>query len=148
MSTARVKQDGSSPPPFILSSLRFCRSRDVSIDKSASQVVDAIGAGAIIAAIIGYLPIIAAAVALVWYVIQIWESRTIQHWVENRRMVRKAKKVARLKARERVIVAQLEALEALRQARVDARDKVEVARVEAAKLAAIETADAELKDPS
>lgn len=107
---------------------------------------DIIGAGAIIAAILGYITPIAAVVALVWYLIQIWESRTIQHWRENRRMVRKAKKIARLKAKEKVIVAQLDALERLRQARVDARDKVETAKVEAAKLAIREETEAASKD--
>ena len=58
--------------------------------------------------------------------------------MRNRQMVRKAKRIAKLKAKEKVIVAQLEALETLRQARVDARDKVEVAKVEAAKMVAHE----------
>ena len=119
----------------------------MSIDRSAIWPLDVIGAGAVIVtAIIGWLPYIAAAIAILWYVIQIWESRTVQHWHENRRMVRKAKRVARLKAKEKVIVAQLEALETLRQARVDARDKVEVARVEAAKLSIAEQTVAESKD--
>lgn len=102
-------------------------------------VANLVGAGAtIFGAVVGYLPYIAAAIAVIWYLIQIWESRTVQHWHENRRMVRKARRVARLKAKEKVIIAQLEALEALRQARVDARDKVEVAKVEAAKVAIYE----------
>ena len=61
-------------------------------------------------------------------------------------MVRKARRVARLKAKEKVIVAQLEALETLRQARVDARDKVELAKVEAAKITIHEQTQADSED--
>lgn len=111
-----------------------------------SITADIVGAGTIIAAFIGYLPAIAAAVALCWYLIQIWESRTIQHWVQNRAMVRKAKKIARLKAREKVISAQLAALETIRQAKVAARDSVEIAKVEAAKLQLSEETKAEEKE--
>lgn len=94
---------------------------------------DVVSAGAIVGTIAGYLPFVAALAGLIWYVIQIWESRTIQHWWRNRQMVRKAKRIAKLKAKERIIVAQLEAMETVRQAKVDARDKVETAKVEAAK---------------
>ena len=106
---------------------------------------DVIGVGAIVAALLGYVTPVAAMVALIWYLIQIWESRTIQHYLNNRQMVRKAKKVARLKAKAKVISAQLDALETLRQARVDARDKLEIAKVEAAKLQIKEEAAAEEK---
>ena len=101
---------------------------------NASVAVDVAGIGVIISAMVGWIPIFAAFVSLIWFSIQIWESRTIQHWLNNRRMVQKAKKIARLKAKEKVIIAQLEALESLRQARADARDKVEQAKVEAEKV--------------
>ena len=97
-------------------------------------LADLISAGAILGTIAGDLPYVAAVAGLIWYLIQIWESRTIQHWWRNRQMVRKAKRIAKLKAKEKVIVAQLEALESIRQARVDARDKIETARLAAAKL--------------
>lgn len=100
-----------------------------------THLVDVAAASAIVMTLLGWLPLLAAILGAVWYAIQIWESRTVQHWWENRKMVKKARKIARLKAKEKVIVAQLEALEALRQARVEARDKVEIAKVEAAKQA-------------
>ena len=106
---------------------------------------DAISAGAIVAVLLGYLTPVAAFVALVWYLIQIWESRTIQHWRQNRQMVRKARRIARLRAKEKVISVQLEALESIRQAKVDARDKIEIAKVEAAKLQLKEETAAEEK---
>jgi hypothetical protein len=48
-------------------------------------------------------------------------------------MVARAKKIAKLRAKEKVIVAELEAMELSRHAKIEARDKVELARVEAAK---------------
>jgi hypothetical protein len=116
----------------------------------AAVVGDIVSAGAIVASFLGYVPLIAALFALVWYMIQIWESRTVQHWWRNRQMVKKAKKVARLKAKEKVIVAQLLALETLRQARVNARDMVETAKVDAAKIQIHEETEAVIKpdDPT
>lgn len=101
-----------------------------------THAADAISAGAIVGVFLGYLPAIAAVAGFLWYCIQIWESRTIQHWWRNRQMKRRAKKIARLRAREKVIIAELDALNVVRAARVEAREKVETAKVEAAKEAA------------
>lgn len=49
----------------------------------------------IVTTLFGILPALAAGVALVWYVIQIYESTTVQRWLAGRRM----RKIARLKAR-------------------------------------------------
>lgn len=114
----------------------------LSLHKVVAYTGDVLAGGAILGSLLQMLPALAAAVGLIFYAIQIWESRTVQHWYQNRRMVRKAKKIARLKAKEKVISAQLDALETLRQARVDARDKVEQAKVEAAKLVLREDAEA------
>lgn len=54
-----------------------------------------LGAGTIITAIIGIMPALAAAVAMTWYAIQVYESRTVQAWVRERRV----RKIAKLKAR-------------------------------------------------
>lgn len=54
-----------------------------------------LSAGAIISTFAGWTPSIAAIVALIWYLIQIYESATVQRWLANRRVV----KLARLKAR-------------------------------------------------
>lgn len=110
-------------------------------------VGDVVSAGAVIGSFLGYLPVAVAFIALIWYIIQIWESRTVQHWWRNRQLIRKAKKITRLRAREKVIVAQLEALESIRQARVEARDKVEMAKVEAAKLQVHEETEIAAKPP-
>jgi hypothetical protein len=116
--------------------------------RAATWTADIVGLGAIVATIAGYLPILAAMIALFWYCIQIWESRTVQHWYQNRKMIRKARKIAQLKAKEKVISAQLDALETIRQAKVEARDKLEIAKVEAAKLQLKQETEAEEKTPS
>jgi hypothetical protein len=54
-----------------------------------------ISIGAIIGAIFGVVPFIAALVALVWYLIQIFESATAQRWMAGRR----ERKIARLRAK-------------------------------------------------
>jgi hypothetical protein len=106
----------------------------VHVPAPVTYVADIVSAGAIVGTILGYLPFIAAFFGLVWYLIQIWESRTVQHWWRNRVEVKRAKKLVKLRAREKVLVAKIEALALTRAARVEARDKVERARVEAAAL--------------
>lgn len=96
--------------------------------------VDLLAIGLTSGAIFGWVPAAAAFASLLWFTIQIWESRTIQHWLNNHRMIKKAKKIARLKAKEKVIIAQLEGLESVRQAKAEARDKVEQAKVDAEKV--------------
>ncbi len=108
---------------------------------------DVLGAGAIVGTFLGYLPLAAAFLALIWYVIQIWESRTVQHWWRNRQEVKKAKRLVRLRAKEKILVAKIEALAQVRAARVEARDKVEQAKVEAAKLQVHEEAEIAAKTP-
>ena len=85
---------------------------------------------------IGYLPYVAATVAVIWYIIQIWESRTIQAWWTNRQLVRRSRKIARLKAAEKVITAKLSALQKVSLAKQDARESIAIAVVEAATLKA------------
>jgi hypothetical protein len=49
----------------------------------------------------GWAPGIAALVALIWYLIQIYESATVQRWVANRRI----RKIARMKAKVMMLEA-------------------------------------------
>lgn len=58
--------------------------------------------GAIASTLVGWTPAIAAIVALIWYIIQIYESATVQRWLANRRV----RKLARLKARVLMLEAQ------------------------------------------
>ncbi len=81
-----------------------------------------------------------ALAGLIWFCIQIWKSRALQHWWHNRQEVRRARRLVRLRAKEKVLVAKIEALAKVRQARVEARDLVETAKVEAATQIVHETA--------
>ena len=54
---------------------------DWSIDKWAGNIVSV---GAIFGTFIGWLPGIAAFIAFVWYLIQIYESATVQLWLKRR----------------------------------------------------------------
>ena len=54
-----------------------------------------VSVGAIVGAFLGWIPYIGALVALCWYLIQIYESQTLQRWLANRR----ARKIAHLKSR-------------------------------------------------
>lgn len=65
---------------------------------------NAFSLGAIAGALLGWVPTVAAIVGLVWYLIQIYESQTVQRWLAARRV----RKLARLKAR----VLMMEAREA------------------------------------
>lgn len=110
-------------------------------------VAHVFGAGTIAATIAGVFPPIAAFFAFLFYMVQLWESSTVQHYVRNKRMVWKARKVARLRAKEKVITAQLEALEVVRQARTEAKELVATAAAEAEKLKVKEETDRQVSLP-
>ncbi len=57
---------------------------------------------AIVSTMFGWLPPAAALIAIVWYLIQIYESVTVQKWLAGKR----ARKIARLKARVIMMEAQ------------------------------------------
>lgn len=96
---------------------------------------------AILGSLVGLFPPIAAAAAFIWYLIQVYESRTFQHWFRNRQMKYRAKKLAKLRAQEKIVLAKIEAIEKVRLANVEARELVETAKVDAAKLVLKEQTD-------
>lgn len=57
---------------------------------AAKHAADAVGAVAILGAFLGYMPALAALGALVWYCVQVWESKTVQGWWRQRRQRRKS----------------------------------------------------------
>ena len=62
-----------------------------------------VSAGAILGAIIGYLPAVAALVGVVWYLVQLYESHTVQRYLRGRRERKIAKltlEIARLQAQK------------------------------------------------
>ena len=107
--------------------------------------------GVSVAGVIGYLPVfitcIAGILAACMYAVTLWESKTVQHWMNNRRMLKKAKKVARLKAKQKILEAELIAVEKVRVARHEAREIVESAKSEAFVAATQEETDAAVNIP-
>src|SRR6185369_7596570 len=71
------------------------RSRAMDDHPLSMWITSLLSSGAIVAALLGHLPAIAAGVAAIWYLVQIWESATVQRW----RAARRVRKLARLKAR-------------------------------------------------
>lgn len=100
-----------------------------------------ISAGAISAYIAGFVPYLFATPAVIYYCLLVWENRTVQHFVRNRRMVHKARKIAKLRSKQKVIIAELEAIELIREARVIAKEKVLHATHEAEVFKAQEVTD-------
>lgn len=79
-------------------------------DHSFSQWLgNAVSGGALVATWIGWLPtimtMVASSVALIWYLIQIHESETVQRWIATRRL----RKLARMKAQVLLLEAQMKA---------------------------------------
>lgn len=64
--------------------------------RNVTVVADAISAVAIVGSFMKVLPPIAALAATLWYLVQIWESHTVQKWwrfhVRKRRTVRRRHK--------------------------------------------------------
>jgi hypothetical protein len=60
-------------------------------------------AAAIVGTLLGWAPAIAAVIAGGWYLLQMYESKTVQAWVRDRRV----RKLARLKAEAIMLEAKL-----------------------------------------
>ncbi len=84
----------------------------------------------------GYFPsfiaVTGGVLAICWYAVMLWESKTVQDWHARSSARRKIKRIANLQAEIKIATAQLEALEVRRVARVDAAEKVNTAAAEAA----------------
>lgn len=98
----------------------------------------------IVVSILGLLPYLGIAasgiVGFIFYTIQIYESKTFQEWRHDRTIRKQAKRLARLRAEERLILAHIDAIETVRTAKVEASELMEREKVEAAKLVAKEPA--------
>jgi hypothetical protein len=51
------------------------------VDEHAKQVIDAISIGGVIATIAGWLPALAALFSIIWTLIRIYETKTVQKWL-------------------------------------------------------------------
>lgn len=65
-------------------------------------IANATSGGLVVTTVMGWAPAAAALVGLVWYLIQIYESSTVQRWLAFRR----SRKLAHLKARVLMMEAQ------------------------------------------
>jgi hypothetical protein len=73
-------------------------------DHFLAWVGNSISIGAIISTLLGWTPSIAAVVALIWYLIQIFESATLRNWFAKRRLHR----LTRLRAEVLMLEARLQ----------------------------------------
>ncbi len=89
--------------------------------------------GIIVASLMSVVPPIAAILGLLYYAIQVYESKTVQHWLLDRRQKHAARRLRKLEARRKVIVAEIEAAELVRSASAAAMEQVAVAKAEALK---------------
>ena len=95
-------------------------------------IAQIIALGTLLASLAGWLPYAAiAALPSLYYAVMLWETRTFVHFRNNWRQKHIARKYVKLKQREKVTLAKLEAIELLRSARVEAREKVAHAAHEA-----------------
>jgi Na+(H+)/acetate symporter ActP len=64
-----------------------------------NKAVDAVAAASILGTVVGWLPAIASAISAIYFAVQIYESHTFTHWNDVRKARKKARKIARLKAK-------------------------------------------------
>ena len=73
---------------------------------------------AILGSLSGWLPPLAALIAMLWYLLQIWESRTVQTWMLDHDQKMRARRLRTLMAKEKLIQAELLSLGLQSEARV------------------------------
>lgn len=54
-------------------------------DQNMKNVVDVASAATVVSALAGWLPTGAALLGIIWYAIQIWESKTVQDFIARHR---------------------------------------------------------------
>jgi hypothetical protein len=106
-----------------------------------------IAGSTLFATLIGWLPQIAALVTVAWGLLQIYESKTFQTFKFNFIARHREKRLAKLLAKEKVVLAQIAALELARHAKVVASDIVAVAKSDASALMVQAATDAALTAP-
>ncbi len=103
--------------------------------------------GAILASFVGYIPVIVAVIPAVYYLILIWESKTVQHYIRNCRMRYHGRKILRARRKILIAAARIEAEALLSKARSQAREKITQAAALAKTQAIKEAADMEKQVP-
>lgn len=62
----------------------------------AAHIGDAVSLVAVLGSWTGFLPAFASIAAVVWYLLEIWESDTVQSWVRGPKAVKAEKRARRL----------------------------------------------------
>lgn len=104
------------------------------VPSGAGAQLTAIGGFAV--SLSGYIPYLFAALPAIYYIILIWESKTVQDWVSRRRERKAAVKLAKLKAQTLVVAAQIDAAKDVKVAQVQAAATVDNAAIDARALIA------------
>lgn len=87
--------------------------------------------GALVATMMGWLPVVIALIPAIYYLILIYESKTVQAWVTRRRERKRLATLAKLNAKTMVVAAQIDAAAEVKTAQVMAAAKVDNAAVDA-----------------
>jgi hypothetical protein len=98
--------------------------------------------GILLGALGNILPGTATLASLIWFLIQIYQSRTFKNWHHNWTAARHVRLLDKLRAEQRIVQARITALEVLRHAKVEAHDLVEGAKSDATALLAVQVAAA------
>ena len=56
----------------------------ITMNESAKHTVDALSVGTVLLSLSAWLPPIAALISIVWGLIRIYETRTVQSWLGNK----------------------------------------------------------------
>lgn len=108
------------------------------IPEQVVPTVHVASVAALLAAYLGWVAPVAAGLGavlvVVFYCITLWEMRTVQHWRADFIMRRRSKKLAKLRASEKLVIAKIQALEKFRAGKVEAREMIADAAADAAQL--------------
>lgn len=102
------------------------------LTRPLTVVVDAGSAFLVVGALANLLPPIAAILAGLWYMVQIYESKTVQSRLYRHRIKRLAKKLRNLEARKLMLNAEIDSVEKVRAATAYAEERLEEAKSDAA----------------
>lgn len=103
------------------------------MNRHFTMAVDGAGALVILGAFAQLLPPIAAILAGMWYLVQIYESKTIQSYMHRSRIRRWSNKLRKIEAERLVVLAELDAAEKVRAATAYANERLEEAKSDAGK---------------
>lgn len=103
----------------------------MAIDRPVETGGHAAALGTLAATIGGYLPVLLALVPALYYLLLIYESKTVQTWAAERKARKAARKLAYLKARQTLVEAELLAAETVSKAKAAASGVVEAAKADA-----------------